>query len=142
LYCQFLIAAQTNFTATNLSSHAADVAHDSISRFLSQIKLTPKILWEYSKPFVDLTSGCLVIDDSVLDHFYGEKISLTRWQYSGTHHRVVRGIGLTTLLWTNREGKAHIPTDYRIYAPDADGFTKNQHVREMLILSHPPWISS
>lgn len=135
LYCQFLIAAQTNFTATNLSYHIPNIAHDSVSRFLSQTKLTPKILWEYAKPFVNLTSGCLVIDDSVLDHFYGKKIGLTKWQYSGTHHRIVRGIGLTTLLWTDQEGKAHIPTDYRIYSPQTDGLTKNQHVREMLTLA-------
>jgi len=131
LYCQFLIAAQGNFAATNLSSHLQGTAHDAITRFLSRTKLTPKILWEYAQPFVDLHQGYLVVDDTVLDHFYGEKISLARWQYSGTHHRVVRGIGLTTLLWAGTAGE-HIPADFRIYAPEADGATKNQHTREML----------
>jgi len=83
---------------------------------------------------VNLTLGNLIIDDSVLDHWYGKKIGLTRWQYSGTHHRVVHGIGLTTLLWTG-ERSEHIPTDFRIYAPDVDGATKNQHCREMLTLA-------
>jgi len=134
LYYQFLIAAQTNFTATNFSSNTHNVAHDSITRFLSHTKLTPKIIWEYAKPLVNLTLGNLIIDDSVLDHWYGKKIGLTRWQYSGTHHRVVHGIGLTTLLWTG-ERSEHIPTDFRIYAPDVDGATKNQHCREMLTLA-------
>lgn len=134
LYCQFLIAAQTNFTATNFADHTQGIAHDSVSRFLSQTKLTPKILWEYAKPFASLTSGCLVLDDSVLDHFFGEKISLARWQYSGTHHRVVHGIGLTNLLWTGNH-QEHIPIDFRVYAPKTDGMTKNQHAREMLTLA-------
>ena len=135
LYCQFLIAAQNNFTATNFSNHIEGIAHDSITRFLSQTKLTPNILWEYAKPLVDFTSGSLVVDDTVLDHFFGEKIGLTKWQYSGTHHRVVRGIGLTNLLWTDEEGKAHIPTDFRVYHPETDGYTKNQHTRQMLTLA-------
>lgn len=135
LYCQFLIAAQTNFTATNFSNHTEGIAHDSITRFLSNTKLTPNILWEYAKPLVDPKSGSLVLDDTVLDHFFGEKIDLTRWQYSGTHHRVVRGIGLTNLLWTDTDGKSHIPIDFKIYHPETDGYTKNQHARTMLTLA-------
>lgn len=134
LYCQFLIAAQTNFTATNLSNHTSDIAHDSVTRFLSGTKLTPRTLWDYAKPMVNLTNGILVIDDTVLDHWYGEDIELVKWQYSGTHHRVVRGIGVITLLWSRKNSDDHIPTDFRIYYPATDGKTKNQHVRDML---HP-----
>ena len=36
---------------------------------------------------------------------------------SGKHHRVVEGINLTTLLWTElwTDGDALIPTDFRLY---------------------------
>lgn len=78
-YCHFLIAAQNNFTATNFASLTDSMSHDSVSRFLSKTKLTPKILWEYSKPFVSLTSGYLICDDSVLDHPYGKQIGLSKW---------------------------------------------------------------
>lgn len=100
LYCQFLIAAQTNFTATSLASLTEDTAHDSITRFLSKTKLTPNILWEYSSQFVQKDRGVLIGDDTVLDHPYGKEIGLSRWQYSGTHHDVVFGIGVTSLLWS------------------------------------------
>lgn len=132
IYCQFLIAAQTNFTATNLSNHSSDIAHDSVTRFLSGTKLTPRALWDYAKPLVNLTSGVLIIDDTVLDHWYGKDIGLVKWQYSGTHHRVVRGIGVITLLWSRKDTNDHIPVDFRIYHPKTDGKTKNQHVRDML----------
>lgn len=134
LYCQFLIAAQTNYTATSFSSLIEDTAHDSISRFLSGTKLTPRILWEYSSQFVEKDTGVLICDDSVLDHPHGKNIGLSKWQYSGTHHDVVYGIGLTTLLWSNIN--EHIPVDFRIYAKDDDGLTKNEHFREMLTLAN------
>lgn len=132
-YCHFLIATQNNFTATNFAALTDSLSHDSVSRFLSKTKLTPKVLWEYSKPFVLLTSGYLICDDSVLDHPYGKEIGLAKWQYSGTHHDVVFGIGLTTLLWTGgKDADEHIPVDFRIYAKEEDGNTKNDHFREML----------
>lgn len=130
-----MIAAQTNFTATGFANLTENVAHDSITRFISGTKLTPHILWEYSKQFVKLESGYLICDDSVLDHPYGKEINLAKWQYSGVHHDVVFGIGLTTLLWTGSDSKEHIPVDFRIYAKDEDGMTKNQHFRQMLTLA-------
>lgn len=133
-YCQFLIAAQTNFTATNFASLVSDTAHDSITRFLSKTKLTPKVIWEYSEKFVDKDEGFLIADDTVLDHPYGGKIGLAKWQYSGAHHSVVFGIGLVTLLWSNHD--EHMPVDFRLYAKEDDGKTKNQLFREMLIKSH------
>lgn len=133
LYCQFLIAAQNNFTATNFANHTDKMAHAAVTRFLSGTKLRPRNLWEYSSQFIQKESGYLVCDDTVLDKWYGKEIKLTRWQYSGTHHKLVHGVGLTTLLWTKQE--EHIPIDFRVYAPQDDGATKNEHFREMLALA-------
>ena len=49
---------------------------------------------------------------------------------SGKHHRVVRGINVISLLWT--DGDRHIPCDYRIYDKAKDGLAKNDHFRAML----------
>ena len=130
LYCEFLIAAQTNFTATACASLLTNIAHDSITRLLSEKKFTPSILWEYSQQLVS-GKGVIVVDDTVLDHPYSETGSLIRFQYSGTHHDVVKGIGVTTLLWSG-ERDEHIPINYRLYDPDNDDKTKNEHTREML----------
>jgi hypothetical protein len=43
----------------------------------------------------------------------------------------VRGIGVVNLV--HSDGENYYPIDYRIYAPDADGKTKNDHFREMLL---------
>ena len=66
----------------------------------------------------------------VLDKFYATSMDLVQWQWSGCHGRVVKGISLTTLMWT--DGDRHVPCDYRIYEKQADGKTKNDHCRDML----------
>lgn len=135
LYVQFLLAAQNNFTCTELSQVApTDMAHDAPNRLLKREKLTPKILWKNVKTYVDLSDGYLIADDTVLDKMRSEKTELVRWQYSGSHHKVIRGIGLESLIWTN-DNSHHIPVDYRLYDKTTDGKTKNQHLQEMLILA-------
>ena len=131
LYVQFLIGSQKQYSALEFSKVSPDpMAHDSISRWLSQEKLTPKRVWQESQYLIDKESGSLVIDDSVLDKPYSQEIPLVKKQYSGKHHRLVKGIDIVNTVWTN--GEKIIPVDYRIYEPTHDGKTKNDHAREML----------
>jgi len=90
-YVQFLIAAQNNFTCTELRAITNDCAHDSPTRLLAGKKLTPKILWKNAKAHVDTSSGYLIADDTVIDKPRSKDIELVKWQYSGTHHEVVNG---------------------------------------------------
>lgn len=133
LYCQFLIASQREFNATSFSSFKDDVSHDKITRWLSKIKLTPKVLWENVEGLVDKNDGYLLVDDSVLDKSHSSKIGLTKWQYSGTNHRITKGIDLINMVWT--KDNKHIPVDFRIYSKTTDGKTKNDHFRDMVLLS-------
>lgn len=135
LYINFLLAAQKNYTCSFLSEISPNkMSHDSPTRFLAGKKLSPKVLWENVKDLVSFQEGLLILDDMVLDKPYSQKIDLVRWLWSGAHHRVVKGIGLTSLLWTGRDNE-HIPIDYRIYAKDVDGKTKNEHAQEMFRLA-------
>jgi len=130
LYVNFLTASQKQFSGTELSKVSPQpLAHDSVSHWLSTKKLTPKLLWQQSEPLVNRGSGSLIIDDSVLDKPYAEKMALVRKQYSGKHHALVNGIDVVNLLWT--DGVKVVPVDYRIYDPSRDGKTKNDHSREM-----------
>ena len=56
---------------------------------------------------MDMGKGLLVLDDTTLD---AQKMDLVTYHWSGKHQRVVKGIALLTLLWT--EGKALIPCDF------------------------------
>jgi putative transposase len=131
-YSQFLLASQGNYTCTEFEKVCGrKMAHDSPTRLLRKEKLTPKVLWKNIKAHIQPSAGFLIIDDTVIDKPRTKKSDLIRWQYSGTHHGIVKGVGLETLLWTNNNNE-HIPVDYRFYAKDTDGKTKNQHFVEML----------
>jgi len=47
----------------------------------------------------------------------------------GAEHGLVRGIGVVNLVYS--DGEDFYPIDYRIYAPEADGKTKNDHFRQL-----------
>ena len=68
--------------------------------------------WLEVKPEVQLGSGVLVLDDTVLDKPYARKMDMVHSMRSGKHHAVVKGINLLTLFWT--DGDRHLRCDYRI----------------------------
>lgn len=91
-------------------------------------------MWQEAKEHVELTAGILIADDSRLDKWYSRHIELVTRHWSGKHKRVVSGINLVTLLWT--DGERYIPVDYRIYNKKQDGLTKNDHFRQMLQIAY------
>ena len=93
-YCQYLLSSQINYTLTNLADHLETISHDQINRYLRREKLTPRLLWEQVQPVILLhENGYIIFDDTVIDKRYSEDIELTRRQYSGNEHRVIKGIG-------------------------------------------------
>lgn len=133
-YINFLIATQKAYTCTEAervqpeSANAA--AHDAITRLLHRMEPSAEDLWSEAQNYVSLGTGIFVIDDSTLDKLYAQKMELVTRHWSGKHGRVVQGINLITLLWT--EGDRHIPLDYQFYEKSVDGATKNDHFRTML----------
>jgi hypothetical protein len=132
-YCQYLLSSQINYTLTNLAEHLQRVSHDQINRYLRREKLTPRLLWDNVKAMIQSDeNSAIIFDDTVLDKRYAEEIELTRRQYSGNEHRVIRGIGLVSCVYVNPISGQFWVIDYRIYDPDGDGKTKLDHVIEML----------
>lgn len=132
-YCQYLLSSPINYTLTNLAEHLQTLSHDQINRYLRREKLTPRLLWENVKEHIELDpQGFIIFDDTVLDKRYSSKIELTRRQYSGNEHRVLRGIGLVTCIYVNSNTSRFWVIDYRVYDPDGDGKSKLDQVLEML----------
>ena len=69
----------------------------------------------------------LLVNDRVQDKRYGRFIDLTKRQYSGNVHGMVRGIGPVNRVHSRGAAGNFLPLDYRIYAPDEDQKTKNAH---------------
>lgn len=138
LYCQFLIAAQADFTATGMEDGLAggvnELAHDSVTRWQKQVKLTPAQLWPEVESLIAKDSGWLVVDDMTIEKNRSYQLPMSAWHWSGARHDVVRGLNVVNLLWTT-DGVEHIPTDFRLYSKHEDGMTRNQHVQDMLRLA-------
>lgn len=52
-------------------------------------------------------------------------------QYSGNAHGLIKGIGVVNCVYVNPDLNRFWVIDYRIYAPDYDGKSKLNHMREM-----------
>ncbi|CAN5696821.1 transposase [soil metagenome] len=134
LYCSFLSVTSDRYSALSLSEVApssSTLSHDSISRWLANAHVQPKDLWQQAKTEVVGRPGILVFDDVVIDKSRSGKTELVNWQYAGSAHDVIKGIGVVNALWQVAKDD-YIPIDFRVWNPPEDGKTKNNHFRDML----------
>lgn len=131
-YIEYLLSTPTNYTCTHLAAHLPDVSHDQVNRFLRTSTLPINQLRELVLPLLrDSPEAFLLVDDSVQDKRYSRFIDVAKRQYSGNAHGMVTGIGLVNLVHSSGEAGDFLPLDYRVYAPDHDGQTKNDHFLAM-----------
>lgn len=132
LYCTFLKVTSQRYSVLSLSEVSPiDLSHDSISRWLKDVKCQPRDIWDKAKLHILESDGIIAADETVLNKNRSRKVELVRWQYSGAKHDIIRGIGMLNFLWIDNTSKT-CPMDFRIYEPKEDGKTKNEHFREML----------
>jgi hypothetical protein len=133
-YINFLVASPIVFTCTEAArvqpTTPRRAAHDALTRLLHRLAPDPTPLWEEAQHHVSRHQGSISIDDTTLDKPYAQHIELVHRQWSGKHHRVVQGINVVTLVWS--DGTDTIPCDYRLYDKPVEGVTKNAHFRAML----------
>lgn len=133
-YIEYLLSTPINYTCSNLSEHLEQVSHDVVTDFLQNSKFTPKDLWSLVKERIDDSEEAfLLVDDSVQNKEYSHVIETVKLQYSGNEHSLVKGIGLVNPVHTNGFEGDFYPINYRVYNPDEDGKTKNEHFREMFV---------
>ena len=94
-------------------------------------------MWENVAGQVSATaSGYVLFDDTVLDKRHSFQIELVRRQWSGNAKQVIKGIGPSghpvTCVYVDPACDQFWIIDYRIYAPDGDGKSKLEHVKEMV----------
>jgi hypothetical protein len=131
-YIEYLLNTPINYTCSNLAEHLDGVSHDAVSDFLQRGRMTSSRLWELVEPLLNNSEqSYLIVDDSVQNKQYSQRIGLVQKQYSGSEHGLVRGIGVVNLV--HSDGDEFYPIDYRIYAPSVNGMTKNDLFAEMLM---------
>ena len=133
-YVEYLVSTPKNCTCTFLAEHLEDVSHDVVNDFLRQKRFMPREVWKLVKDRIeDSPDAFLIVDDSVHAKRYSRFIELVRAQYSGNEHGVVRGIGVVSWVHSAGKNEDFYPSDYRVYAPEMDGKTKNDHFHEMFV---------
>lgn len=132
-YGQFLINSQNNFTGTYFADTVGGLNHNSVYRYLKNSKLGSRMVWNKTKEVIVYSlNGYIIFDDTVADKNFSFDIELVRSQYSGNAHGIIKGIGIVTCIYYNPDIDRYFVLDFRIFAPDQDGKTKIDHVREML----------
>lgn len=116
-------------TCTRLSE-VMGVSHDSVNRFLLREAYEPEGLFNEASRLLNLVGGTLNVDDSTLDKPYSQHMELVGHFWSGKHHRVVKGLNLITLYYSDPQGRS-LPVNYRVY-DKAEGKTKNDYFLDML----------
>ena len=130
-YIQWLIASPRIASCTEAArANRSLVSHDAYTRLLERLEPDSDALWHEVRGLVQMSAGFLIVDDTTLDKPYARHIDLVTRHWSGKHRRVVQGINLVTLLWS--DGDIAIPVDWRVFDKARDSLTKNDHLRQML----------
>ena len=129
MYIGFLLSEPNSATCTRLAE-VMEMSHDSVNRFLSRENYEPRDLFDEASRQLNLKGGTVNVDDSTLDKPYSHRMALVGHFWSGKHHRVVKGINLITLYYTDPQGRS-LPVNYRIY-DKAEGKMKNDYYLDML----------
>ena len=131
-YIEYLLSTPTNYTCTHLAAHLPDASHDQVNRFLRNSRLPVSQLRELVQPLLhDSPEAFLLVDDRVQDKKYSRFIEVAKRPYSGNAHGMVTGIGLVNLVHSSGQTGDFLPLDYRVYAPEEDQLTKNDHFLAM-----------
>lgn len=133
-YINFLIAAQQVFSHVEAArTHPVEEqapAHDAYTRLLKRLPPDSEMLWREVEPLIEREKGVLIVDDTTLDKPYASQMALVTRHWSGKHGRVVQGINLISMVWTDRD--CRLPCDFRLYNKAQDGLTKNDHFQHMV----------
>lgn len=112
LYMIALIYRSTKANAVELSECFPGLSHDRFTRVLHAPCCWPTLLWQSFVQRVIGVGGYVELDDTVLDKF-GEMIFGVAWVYSSRLQKVVRGINVVVLIWT--DGTRRVPIGIKLW---------------------------
>lgn len=132
-YCKYPLVSPISRTLTNVADPIEDMNHDAILRPLRNEKMTPRLAGDNVREETAVhEEGCIAFDDTIIDNDVSHGTEPVRREDSGNAHGLSKRIRKVSCVYVNPLTQDHWIIDYRIYAPDSDGKTKLDHVRDML----------
>jgi len=130
-YLTGLFCVAESATCAALARVVAHASHDRLSRILNGKKTEWQTLLSdlAARILGKLQGGWLILDDTVLDKSFAKAIENLAWIYSSKEERVVLGLNLVVLCWSN--GAITIPLGVKIWKK-AEGKSKYELARELL----------
>lgn len=132
IYILFLLSEPKYVSCVRLAQILEELSHDSINRFLLRSDYTSLDLFREVSSKIELEGGTISVDDMVIDKLYSDpnKAELIDYFWSGKHKKVVKGINIVTLYYTDPNGVS-VPVNYRL-VNKKEGQTKHDYFLEML----------
>jgi putative transposase len=107
-----------------------NAAHEALNRLLYRLEPDTTLRWREAEARIDRTGGRLIIDDTTWDKPDARKIALVHRHWSGKQRKVVSGINLVTLVWS--DDTHAVPCADRLFDAPNDALTTHDHVRATL----------
>jgi hypothetical protein len=118
-YINFLLTAPRVVSCAETARVQPDGPVRAARDALTRLEPDTGPLFQEADPLFDRTQEFLIIDDTTLDNPYAQQIALVHLHWSGKHCRVVKGINLVSLVWS--DGPHAVPCDYRLFDAPHDG---------------------
>jgi len=112
LYMIALMYRDTKVSCVALAQCVVGVSHDGLTRLLQADGCWPTLLWRLCGQRAINQGGWLQLDDTVLEK-WGPMIFGVFWVYSSRLQKVVRGINVVVLIWT--DGTRRVPIGIKIW---------------------------
>jgi len=138
LYLLGLILLDKRQTPSQIAFFLPARSHDALSRLLRVVPLSSRALM---KLLIALANRCpgqgfLVVDHTTIPKPYARKIPWVGGVFSTTENKVVWGMHLVLLLWSN--GRLRIPVGFRLWRPrrscrPGEYRTKVQLAKELIL---------
>lgn len=104
----------TNLTTCSAIADAFDSAsHDQLTRMLHGSWSGHTLLDRALRTLFTVAGGYLIIDDTVVEKPYAQRLGEAAWVWSSKHRKVVFGVSVVLLVWT--DGQRRIPVAFRVW---------------------------
>ena len=113
IYLMALLYFTRVSTCSTIAEAMAEASHDRLTRMLHGDWSGQILLDSALRTLFTVVGGYLIVDDTVVEKPYAQRLGEAAWVWSSKHRQVVFGVSLVLLVWT--DGQIRIPIAFRVW---------------------------